>query len=110
MERTVQTNEPDGCFEPQEYTPVDTSYEAREQWPHHYLTEDQLNGRELGQFIAGFLWGEAMSGKRAWKITVPDDKLAAVVAALVDRGNTVSREWGEATPRDATTILVWNGI
>lgn len=92
------------------YVPVDTSYPARSQWPCTYFTtEDQLNGRELGQFIAGFAWAQASADQRGWLIVVPNDKVAAVVAALVDRSFCVAKEsWSMVEPH--TTLAVWSGL
>lgn len=92
------------------YVPVDTTYPAREKWPFTaFTTEDQLNARELGQFIAGFCWAQAMADQRAWKIVVPNDKVAAVVAALVDRSFCVAKEsWSVIEPH--TTLAVWSGL
>lgn len=93
-----------------EYVPVDTSFDARVAWPEMHFTEDQLNGRELGQFIAGVVWGESCSGdRRAWRIAIPTEKLAGVTAALVDRGFAVAKEWSHPNPH-VTQLAVWSGL
>lgn len=92
-----------------DYTPVDTSFDARRSWPHTYLTEPQLNGRELGQFVAGIVFGAGMRDERAWLFTVPTDKVAAVSAALIDRGCAVAREhWDDHSK--TTCLAIWSGL
>lgn len=101
----------DGGDPPTEYvyTPVDTSYEARQDWPHHAFVESQLNARELGQFISGFIWGESMRDVRAWHIDVPPDKVAAVVTAVVDRGFCVTKDF-DPMSTDMVELAIWSGI
>lgn len=91
------------------YVPVDTTYEARQEWPHHAFVEDQLNGRELGQFIAGFVWGESMKGDRAWHVDIPESKLAAVSAALVARGFAVAKDWNPMST-NMVELAIWSGL
>ncbi len=102
---------PASMHEPQQGEPVrplDTSYEARMQWPYlarEYVGNRVSNGRELGQWLAGHFFGRQMHGEYGLRVEVPIDYAAGVAAVLLDHGLVVQRySFGESTQ----TLDVWS--
>lgn len=89
--------------------PVD--YEARMKWPYlagfHAGGGVTKNGRELGCWIAGHLYGRVMHGEPGLRIQMRTEDLAGASAVLLDFGLTIQR-WSRDDPAGQVTIDVWS--
>lgn len=96
----------------------DTSSEARLSWPYlsagYFATLTCRNGRELGQWIVGHLFGRQMHDETGLRVQVPADMLDGVFGVLGHAGvlalrysMTNERLTPDEPARELVTIDVW---
>jgi hypothetical protein len=92
----------------------DSSIEARQLWPYlsadagYFYGSTMRNGRELGQWIVGHLFGRQMHENAGLRVQVPADMLDGVFGVLGHAGVLALRySLMQGERGDLVTIDVW---
>ena len=87
------------------HSPPDTTPGARWEWSYLDVPWAQArNGRELGSFLLGHLFGRGMHGETGLRVRIPEDKLAGVASVMLANGVTsASHTFGDGS----VVIDIW---
>lgn len=79
--------------------------EDRWQWPYIDQPWQAKNGRELGAWLIGHLWGRQMHNEPGLRVRVPSEFLAGVAAICVENGVAIQKHSSPALGGSITVDL-----